>query len=80
MKGDTFGALKTLDEALHNGFNNKEILTTDIHLAEIRKMNAFGELLGKYGINYKGQRGSKRKSINSDENSIKAGDVEIRVK
>ena len=80
MKGDTLGALKTLDEALRNGFNNKEILTTDIHLAEIRKMDAFAELLGKYGIINKSQGGLKNKPINSDENSIKAGDVEIRFK
>ncbi|HOF57627.1 MAG TPA: hypothetical protein PLA81_01065 [Syntrophorhabdaceae bacterium] len=79
MCGDTFGALKTLDDALRNGFDNKDVLITDIHLAPVRKMDAFGELLKRYGMSYN-KTNVKKQAHKSGENVIKAGDVEIRLK
>lgn len=80
MKGDVKGALKALDDAFKNGFNNKEVLANDLHLAGLRKTEAFKELIKKYGIKYESEINGKKIKKDSDEDVVRAGNVEIRLK
>lgn len=80
--GDVFGALKSLDEALKNGYDNKNAIYASEYLEKTRKSAGFTELMRKYGLAQAKTPAGKRakgKSYRS-EDSISAGDVKINMK
>ena len=79
--GDVFGSLKSLDDALKNGYDNKNAIYGSEYLEKARASAGFNELMSKYGISQasapkKGSKGTAYKS----EDSVKAGDVKINMK
>lgn len=79
--GDTFGSLKSLDDALKNGFNNKKSIYSSEYLEKTRATAGFKELMAKYGYAHSSttKRASKKVRYKS-EDSIQAGDVRINMK
>ena len=75
---DASGAVKSIDEALKNGFDNKDMLMNDFYISSLRKSESFKELLKKYNISTKTKGTDKGKT--DDEDTIKAGNVEIKMK
>lgn len=77
-KGDTPGALETLDRALKTGFDNTALLMTDTHLTGLRETKGFRDLMTKYKVSLKDA--NKRERQGAQEDVVRAGNVEIRVK
>jgi hypothetical protein len=76
--GDVFGSLKSLDDALKNGYDNKNAIYSSKYLSKTRASAGFNELMVKYGM---GQAKSKKKAVKyRNEDSISAGDVRINMK
>lgn len=79
--GDVFGALKSLDDALKNGYDNKNAIYASEYLGKVRATSGFNELMSKYGMTRAktAKKTSKGTSYKS-EDSIRAGDVKINMK
>lgn len=79
--GDVFGALKSLDDALKNGYDNKDSIYSSEYLVKTRASASFSELMTKYGLakTKTAKKASKGTSYQS-EDAISAGDVKINMK
>ena len=79
--GDVFGSLKSIDDALRNGYDNKNAIYASEYLEKTRASAGFGELMRKYGMaqGKMAKREAKGRSYQS-EDTVKAGDVKINMK
>ncbi len=81
MNNNGAGALKALDEAFKNGFDNPELLMSDFFLESVHNTNAFKDFLKRHRITHNDRAlVKKQKKAASDEDVVKAGNVEIRLK
>lgn len=74
---DIFGSLKSLDEALKSGYDNKTAIYASEYLVQVRASSGFKELMAKYGM---AQAKSGRSTTYKSEDEIRAGDVRINMK
>jgi tetratricopeptide (TPR) repeat protein len=79
--GDVFGALKSLDDALKNGYDNKNAIYSSEYLEKARASAGFRELMTKYGLaQTKTAKKSAKGTTYKSDDSISAGDVKINMK
>jgi hypothetical protein len=78
---DVFGALKSLDDALKNGYDNKNAIYASEYLEKTRASAGFSELMTKYGLaKTKTAKKSSNGTTYQSEDTIRAGDVKINMK
>ena len=75
--GDTSGAIKTIENALKNGFDNKDLLLKSPFFSGILKQKPYRDLLLKNNIADIDVDGPKSAD---EEDIVRAGSVEIRMK
>jgi tetratricopeptide (TPR) repeat protein len=79
--GDVFGALKSLDDALKNGYDNKNTIYASEYLEKTRASAGFSELMTKYGLaKTKTAKKATKGTTYQSEDTIRAGDVKINMK
>jgi|LSQX01.2.fsa_nt_gb hypothetical protein len=78
--GDTAGAIKTIEGALKNGFDNRELLLKSPFFSGMLKQKSYRELLLKNNIAVMDLDDPGSVDDEDDEDVVRAGSVEIRIK